>query len=90
MSLERRPQSPGDPAAEGAHRMGKDLTERRLVYEQPAGREHPRNLRERRLGPGNVIAGSEVHDQIERGIGKRHAPHVSRYQLGGDAGRGES
>ena len=49
-----------------------------------------RDLRQRLPGTGDVIAGTEIDDQIERGVGKRHASHVAGHQLGGDTGLGQT
>ena len=65
--------------------MREELAQRRLVHEQPTGRQHTRDLGQRLRRAGDVVAGAEIHDQIERAVGKRHAADVARHELDGDA-----
>jgi hypothetical protein len=55
------------------------------VDQQAAGGKDALDLREGMLRSGHVVARPEVHDEVERRVGKRQVAHVALDQLRLDA-----
>src|SRR6185295_6338738 len=64
--------------------MREDLGENGLVHEEPAGPENPRDLAERRLRSGHVVARAKVEDDVERLVVERQVADIC-----GNEARGE-